>query len=485
MTKIISLKSQAVTGVKWTGLSTLITSVLQYVQVAVLTKFLTSSDFGIMAMALVVIGLAQAYTDLGISNAIIQRQNPTKDNLSSLYWLEIMTGACLFLLMFLLTPLTVRFFNEPSLTNVMLGTSIVFLITPLGQQFQILMQRELEFRRLAMIDIISSLASTAITILAAFLGYGVMALVISQIAFYGFRSLQFLWFGLARWKPALHFKRSDLRGYLDFGLYQMGERTVTYFSINIINIIIGKFLGPVALGHYSLAYQLIINPILRFNTVFMTVAFPIFSKLQDKNGMLVRGYLHMTRFIAFTIFPVLVLIFFIAPVFVPVILGQQWRDVIPLIQILCFVGLFKSLGTATVPTYLAKGHADLGFIWNFFVSAVNGVLFYFTTRYGIIAMTSSFAALSCVQFLIIQTITGDMIGLKWKAYIGSIAHQSLLCLALGFILYGAYLLGLSTCLSQLALFVLMIAVFSVAWAFLAMVFDRDYLMELKMLIMPA
>ena len=158
MVKIISMKSQAVKGVKWTGLSTLTTSVFQYVQVAVLTKFLTSSDFGIMAMALVVIGLAQSYTDLGISNAIIQRQNTTKDNLSSLYWLEIMTGTALFLLMFLLTPLTVRFFNEPSLTKVMLGTSIVFLITPLGQQFQILMQRELEFRRLAMIDIISSRA---------------------------------------------------------------------------------------------------------------------------------------------------------------------------------------------------------------------------------------------------------------------------------------------------------------------------------------
>ncbi len=481
---MITLKGQAVKGVKWTGLSTLITSVLQYVQVAVLTKFLTSSDFGIMAMALVVIGLAQAYTDLGISNAIIQRQNPTKDNLSSLYWLEIMTGACLFLLMFLLTPLTVRFFNEPSLTNVMLGTSIVFLITPLGQQFQILMQRELEFRRLATIDIISSLASTAITILAAFLGYGVMALVISQITFYGLRNLQFLWIGLARWKPALHFKRSDLRGYLDFGLYQMGERTVTYFSINVINIIIGKFLGPVALGHYSLAYQLIINPILRFNTVFMTVAFPIFSKLQDKNGMLIRGYLHMTRFIAFTIFPILVLIFFIAPVFVPVILGSQWGDVIPLIQILCIVGLFKSLGTATVPTYLAKGHADLGFIWNFFVSAVNGVLFYFTTPYGIIAMTCSFAALSFIQFLMIQTITGDMIGLKWRAYIGSIARPSLLCLALGFILYGAYILGISVGFSQLAIFMLIIAVFAIAWAFLAMMFDRDYLKELKMLVLP-
>lgn len=479
------MKIQAVNGVKWTGLSTLITSVLQYVQVAVLTKFLTSSDFGIMAMALVVIGLAQAYTDLGISNAIIQRPNPTKDNLSSLYWLEIMTGACLFLLMFLLTPLTVRFFNEPSLAKVMLGTSIVFLITPLGQQFQILMQRELEFRRLATIDIISSLTSTAITILAAFLGYGVMALVISQIAFYGCRSLQFLWFGLPRWKPALHFKRSDLRGYLYFGLYQMGERTVTYFSINVINIIIGKFLGPVALGHYSLAYQMIINPIFRFNTVFMTVAFPIFSKLQDKNGMLAKGYLHMTRFISFTIFPVLILIFFIAPVFVPVILGQQWRDVIPLIRILCFVGLFKSLGTATVPTYLAKGHADLGFIWNFIVSAVNGVLFYFTTRYGIIAMTLSFAALSFIQFLIIQTITGNMIGLKWMDYIGSFARQSIICLALGFILYGSYLLGLSAGLSQLAIFLFMIAVFTVAWAFLAAMFNRDYLMELKMLIIPA
>jgi len=265
----------------------------------------------------------------------------------------------------------------------------------------------------------------------------------------------------------------------------MGERTVTYFSINVINIIIGKFLGPVPLGRYSLAYQLIIGPVLKFSTVFMTVAFPIFSKLQDKNGMLREGYLHMTRFIAFTIFPVLVLIFFIAPVFVPVVLGDPWRDVIPLIQILCIVGLFKSLGTTTVPTYLAKGHADLGFIWNFFVSAVNGVLFYFTTQYGIIALTWSFAALSLVQLIMIQTITGNMIGLKWSAYIGSMVRQSFLCMALSIILYGAYLLGRSAGLSQLALFLLIIVVFALAWAFLTMIFNRDYLMELKKLIMPS
>lgn len=472
-------------GVKWTGISTIILSALQYIQVAVLTKFLTPSDFGIMAMAIVVIGLAQSYTDMGISNAIIQRQDTTKDHLSSLYWLEIMAGLGLFMIMILLTPPVVMFFREPRLTEVMAFTSLAFLITPMGQQFQILMQKELEFKTLARIDISSMLVSVALSIVAAYYGLGVMALVFGQLIFYGFRSMQFVAIGLRRWKPLLHFRVSDLKGYLSFGLYQMGERTVTYLSINIINIIIGRFLGPDALGHYSLAYQLIINPILRVSTMLMTVAFPIFSKFQDDNGSLRNGYIHLTRLISFFIFPILALIFIIAPVFVPVVLGPTWGDVAPLIQILCIVGLFKALGIPTVPTYLAKGHADLGFFWNLFVAIVSAILFYATARYGIMALCWSFAILSLIQFIIIQTITGDMIRLRWGKYLGSMARQSLITMAIGVILYGAGLLGRSLGWGQLALFTAIILAFIVVAILLNLIFNGDYCQELKRLLSSA
>lgn len=471
-------RRQAVSGVKWISLSTLLTSAFQYLQVAVLTKFLNAPDFGIMAMALVVVGLAQAFTDVGISNAVIQHQDVKKDNISSLFWLEIAAGAILFMLMVTVTPGVVAFYNEPRLTWVMIWSSTIFLVTPWGQLFQILLQKELEFRKMAMIDISSSLLSTIVMIVAALAGFRVMALVIGQVSFYGLRSLQYFLVGWHRWRPALHFAVRDISGYIGFGLYQMGERTVTYLSINVINLIIGRYLGPGALGHYSLAYQLTITPLLRANTVLMQVSFPIFARFQHINGLLQAGYLRMARLISFTMFPVLVLTFLTAPVFVPLLLGPQWSDVIPLVQILSIVGILRALGAPTVPTYLAKGRADIGFTWNFILAIVNGIVFYIMTRYGLIALTWSFAAISLLQFVLMQTITGRLIHLKWIDFLRALSMNTMKNVVMGTVVYGIYLAGTSLKMGNLELFVVMLIAGLITYFAIAWKFSRRYLVEL-------
>lgn len=354
----ISFKRQAMAGIEWNGLATIVTSILQIIQVSVLSIFLSPSAFGVMAMAMVVIGFAQAFNDIGVSNAIIQRQDTTIEKLSSLYWLQIGLGCIIFVIVLLITPLTARFFREPSLTGVMVLTSLIFLVAPVGQMFQILMQKELEFKKLAVIDISSSLASLIAAIATAYLGFGVMSLVWGQLAFYSLRSVQFFLAGRKRWRIKFHFRRSDLKGFLSFGLYQIGDRTVNYFSINVLNLIIGRFLGAEMLGLYSMAYQLIITPILRISTVIITVSFPIFSRLQNVNLLLKEGYLYISRFISFTICPALLLVIATAPVFVPAVLGLRWIPAIPMIQILSIEAIIKSLVTTSVPTYLAKGRAE-------------------------------------------------------------------------------------------------------------------------------
>ncbi len=417
MSEHAHVKRHAVSGVKWIGLSTLVTSAFQYIQVAVLTHFLSPYDFGLMAMAMVVIGVVQAFNDMGISNAIIQRRDTTRDRLSSLFWLEVMAGLGLFVITLTITPLTVSFYREPALVPVMVWISTIFLITPPGQLYLVLLQRDLKFRDLAVIEIVATMVSTLSMFVAAWLGQGVMSLVIGQIVYYGVRSVQLVAAGLPHWRPHLHFRVSDLAGYIGFGLYQMGERTVTYLAINTIKLIIGRYLGADILGRYYVAYQIIVYPVTRISTVIMSVSFPIMARFQESDDLLRRGYLHMSRLISFTMFPMLVVAFIAAPVFVPLLMGPGWSGVTPIFQILCVVALFKVLGSTTVPTYLSRGRADLGFIWNFIVAMVNAVVFYLLAGYGIIVLTLSFAAISLLQFIVMQTITGHMIGLKWSTYL--------------------------------------------------------------------
>jgi O-antigen/teichoic acid export membrane protein len=319
-----------------------------------------------------------------------------------------------------ITPLTVSFYNEPAL----LGNALDKHHLPdhaAGTAIPVLLQRDLKFRDLAIIEISATVSSTIAMFAAAFIGIGVMSLVIGQIIYYGVRSLQLVAAGLPHWQPHLHFRTSDLAGYIGFGMYQMGERTVTYLAINAIKLIIGRYLGANTLGLYYVAYQIIVYPVLRISSVIMTVSFPILAKFQDSNDLLRRGYLHMSRLISFSMFPVLVVVFVTAPVFVPLLMGTGWEGVTPIFQILCVVALFKVLGSTTVPTYLARGRADLGFVWNLIVAVVNGVVFYLLAGYGIIVLTLAFAAISLLQFVVMQTITGMMIDLKWRAYLGAMA----------------------------------------------------------------
>ena len=478
----ITFNKEVIQGIEWNGLSTLATSIIQSVQVAALSYFLPPTAFGIMAMAMVAIGFAQAYNDIGVSNAVIQRQDITTESLSSLYWMQIALGFMLFILILLITPLTAQFFSEPSLTGVMTLTGLIFLVSPLGQLFQILMQKGMEFKTLAIIDITASALSLVVAVITAYLGFGVLALVLGQLVFYSMRSVQFYVAGHRRWKIKYHFRYSDLKGFLGFGLYQMGDRTVTYFSINVLNLIIGKFLGPDVLGLYSMAYQLIITPILRVSSVIITVSFPVFSRMQNLNGLLKEGYLTMSRFISFTICPILLIVVVTAPLFVPNFFGARWVSAIPLIQILSIEAIIKSLMTTAVPTYLAKGMADFGFRWNFIVAVMNSIVFYLLAGYGIIPLTLSFVFLSFAQFIVLQMIMDTLLDLKLSVYADSLFRQILISVAMAIILYLTYAV-ISTFGVDPAQLFLILVIFGLA-LYLAMnlAFNGDYIMELKRLV---
>src|SRR5690606_40283514 len=109
----MSLKKQDLGGVKWTTASMLIVTVLQFAQLSILARFLDPADFGLMAVMMVVIGFSQAFQDMGISNAIIQRQNITHTQLSSLYWLNIASGVVLCLIVLAISPFVADFYDEP------------------------------------------------------------------------------------------------------------------------------------------------------------------------------------------------------------------------------------------------------------------------------------------------------------------------------------------------------------------------------------
>src|SRR5713226_1029345 len=247
---MIQLQAQAAVGVRWISLSSVITAVTDVVRIVVLARFLSPLDYGLMAMAWIVIGLAQIYMDLGISAAIIHRQDNSKQQLSSLYWLNIFVGLSTFGLVCLCAQWMGVVFREPRVVPLLKVLAVVFIVVPIGSQFEILLQKELLFKSLARWEIAASVSSTAVAVVCAVAGFGVWTLVCSFLTGVIVKTFLLTSVGFARFRPSLHFRSSDLKGYVGFGLFQMGERSINYLAERLDQILIGPFLGAEALGFY-------------------------------------------------------------------------------------------------------------------------------------------------------------------------------------------------------------------------------------------
>ena len=379
----MSLKQQAVSGVKWTGLSRGFATLLAFITTAVLARILEPSDFGLMGMILIVTGFAQAFADAGISNALIYRQDATDEQLSSLYWLNIFAGVIIFLLVVGTRNLIVAYYREPRISGYLSVVAITFLINASGQQFRVLLRRDLRFRTLSVIEITASSIASIAAIGIAILGGGVWSLVIRSIMLALVTSLMCIsWAARDGRLPHLHFKRIDLEGFAGFGLYQMGERAINYLSGNVDNLIIGRFLGAEALGYYSLAFQLIKFPLAQFNPIITQVAFPTFSKIKD-DDVLRRGYLKVVSFISSVAFPMMAGMFVVAPLLVEVVYGSTWLPAVAAIRILCVVGVLKAVDNPIGSLILSKGRADIGFYWNIFAVVIMVAASWIGVRWGI------------------------------------------------------------------------------------------------------
>jgi lipopolysaccharide exporter len=352
-------------GARWTTISTGIVTAVQLLQTLILSRLLSPEDFGLAAIVIMVIAFVQTYSDMGISSAIVYRQDATVEQLSSLFWLNMAAGFAVFVLTVTSSPIIVAVYDEPQLGHLILYGALLFLISPFGAQFGLLLQKELDFRTLAICEIISAMFAASATVIAATEGLGVYSLVLGRLSGACLTAVLFGVIGLRRWPPQFHFRQTDLTGYLSFGLFQMGQSTIAFFLTGRIDqLYIGIALGPQLLGYYVFAWNLVLQPMMKLNYILTRVAFPLFARVQFETERLQRGYLTLLWLIVTINAPLMMGCAATAPLLVQVFFGAKWLPVVFILQILAFFSLVVAIMNPIDSVLLATGRADLALKWN-------------------------------------------------------------------------------------------------------------------------
>ncbi len=472
----MSLKQSAITGVKWTSYATIISAVLQVVQAVILARFLSSEDFGLMAIVMVVIGFAQAFLDMGISNAIIYKQDATHEQLSTLYWVNILSGFFLYLFIYLLSPLIASFYHNSSLVYMLRLIGIIFLIAPLGQQFFVLLEKELRFQELAKITIVSKIIVMTIIVYLAYVGFGVYALIYGVIVGEIIRTFFYIMSGRKFHRPSFIFLPHSIKEFLQFGLYQMGERSINYFNSQFDTILIGKLLGMDSLGIYTIAKELIMKPASIINPVLTRVAFPTMSKIQDDIPRLKNIYLKIINFIASINFPIYLIILLLAPEIVFVLFGDKWQKAVPIIQILAIFGAIRSTANPIGSLLLARGRADLGFLWNFGLFFFTPVSLYIYSHWGLNGISWGLV----VNMLILQLpvyfiLIKPLCGAEVKEYFLNIIKPALISIIIFLFIKFVFTIKLNIFIEIFVISCIVI-IFSII---LNYIFNNEFIKELK------
>jgi O-antigen/teichoic acid export membrane protein len=328
---------------------------IQSVSTMVLARLLMPADFGLVAMVAVVTGLGQSFADLGLSEATIQREEISRDQVSTLFWINAAVGLTLMLAVSAFAPVLAWFYREPRIKDITYLLSLTFLIGGLRVQHDALLKRQMRFVSLALRDLLACALSVLVGVGMARRGAGYWALVVSPLAFNA--TVMLLSWLMVRWTPGLPRRGVKVASLIAFGGNTAASYIVCSLNRTADNILIGWHLGAGPLGFYSRACNLVMMPVLRISAPVGSVAVPALSRVQSDPERFARYYLRVVGLMAWISGPILGFLFVAAEPVIVVMLGNRWRESAPVFRILAVSAFGQLLLESIIWLLVSRGES--------------------------------------------------------------------------------------------------------------------------------
>jgi len=353
---VANLAARAVSGGFVTVGSQAAKFALNLISAAVLARLVTPEEFGVVGMVLAVTVYLGLFKEAGLSTATIQRDKVTQAQVSNLFWINVALSGLVAALSVVLAPLVAWFYRDSRIVDVMVALSFTFVLTGSTVQHNALLVRQMRFRAIAIIEILSLLAGIITGASMALLHFGYWSLVGMQLCIAA--SALVLTWGISQWRPSLPRRGTGVAPLLKFGAHLTASDLVGRLAARADGLLIGRYFGAAPLGLYSRANILLARPLEQILSPISAVVIPVLSRLQSDPDRYRQTYLRAYDTLALITLPCAALFFVLAEPLVLLILGSDWRDAAPLFAGFALVAVTLPLSVAGSWLYLSQGRGS-------------------------------------------------------------------------------------------------------------------------------
>lgn len=393
-TEAPSLQQRAVKGVFWIGFITIGAKVLSVITTLVLARLLSPADFGLVAIAAIVMNALTIFTDLGLGTAIVHsKHNRIKVGSTALIIMPIM-ASFLYAITFIFAPTIAQLLGNAEATNVIRLLAVNLIFTSLSIVPSSFMEKDMAFKRKTVPELIPILVYVVVAVaLAASTNLGAYSIVWGQVA-QGATAMILYWV-VSNWRPVFGFSWKVAKELLGYGKHVLGGGVLLFITLNMDNIFVSRILGASALGLYTLAYSIANMPATQVADVLGRVLFPALVEINEDTERVRKNYVRSLKVLVLVTFPILAGLAALSSMFVQLALGSKWEAMAPALAILCIFGAIRVLSGATGSLLLAQGRPKV-----IFITGVTGLILQFSFLYYALVVsnmgiTGAALAVSC------------------------------------------------------------------------------------------
>lgn len=463
---------KALKGSKWVLISTILSKSFQFLTTIILARLLLPADFGIIAISQIIIGIVSLFQDMGMTQALIQKKENIEESADTVFLFNIFWSLILYIAVFIAAPYIGAFFGNKEAVIILRVLCLSFFLQPFNIVFNAFIKKEFYFRSLLNITLLPTIFSGILSIILAYIGYGVWSLVLGILTGNLFSAI-LGWLSIS-WRPAFKFNMGIAKDMLNFGGAISIQNVIIWFENTFDDILVGRRLGTSLLGVYRLGFNIAVLPATQIAGSINDVVYSTFTKLQDDKKELKRFFLYIIKYVSLITFPIGVVIFSTAKIFIPVMLGAKWNNAVPVIQLISLYGTIGSV-TFVIPTLCrAVGRPGLFLKYLIILLFIIVPVYIYAVPYGLKAISMVHLIIAIVFLPYNLNIGMKMLNIKPLEIINALWLPIIIASIMGVAIYiSIFLLHSLTSFSMIINLLLVAALAAISYITLLYLISRD------------